>query len=306
MANAVSRAARLLPAVALMVLPAIAYAQAQTAAQALFDDGRRLLKEGNVPAACAKFAESQRLEPAGGTLMNLASCHARSGKTATAWLEFTDALTQATRDGREDRVQEAKRQLAELEPQLARITVTVDPTAPKSIEVLLDGTRLGAGAWGTALPVDPGDHEVSASAPGFVTFRTHATIASKERETIAVPALAPAPAEQAHEGTERTASRPPVLGWALVGVAILGIGAGTYFGLDAAKKKDDGESRCTPAGCTSEGASLLRQANGSAWGSNIGFAIGGIALLGAAYLFFIRPSSTTSAVSRFSRMGLSW
>src|SRR5215471_19286696 len=65
-------------------------------AEALFRHGRELLDAGKVSEACEKFAASQRADPALGTLLNLAACHEREGRTATAWSEFTDAYAQAT------------------------------------------------------------------------------------------------------------------------------------------------------------------------------------------------------------------
>ena len=55
------------------------------AAEALFREGRKLLDEGQLDAACSKLAESQRLDASPGTLGSLAQCHEKQGKTATAW-----------------------------------------------------------------------------------------------------------------------------------------------------------------------------------------------------------------------------
>ena len=43
-----------------------------------FREGRALLTEGNYDAACPKLEESQRLDPALGTLVNLAVCYEES------------------------------------------------------------------------------------------------------------------------------------------------------------------------------------------------------------------------------------
>jgi len=84
-------------------------------AQALFDEGRALMAQKRWAEACPKLAESQRLDPGGGTLLNLALCHSGEGKTATALVGLDDALAAAVRDGRADR-----EKLASLENQLLR------------------------------------------------------------------------------------------------------------------------------------------------------------------------------------------
>ena len=60
------------------------------AADVLFRRAKDALAAGNVDGACASFAESQRLDPAAGTLLNLADCEEKQGKLATAWQHFVE------------------------------------------------------------------------------------------------------------------------------------------------------------------------------------------------------------------------
>jgi hypothetical protein len=288
------RFARATLALALFSAPALATAQPSSAAEALFEDGRRLMKDGDYPAACAKFQESQRLDPAGGTLMNLAGCHAKAGRTATAWAEFNDALSQAKRENRSDRVVEASKRIAELAPLLSRLTVTVDPAPQAGLEIRLDGTALGVASWGTPIPVDPGPHELTAGAPGFVAWKKNVAIEAKASEAVRIPTLlpAPAPATPPSSAPVVVADAPhrPVSAFVLGGAGLLAIGVGATFGIVAAGKKNDSDPHCTSAGCDKTGLGLLHDANTAAWVSDISLGAGVASLAVATYLFFATPS----------------
>src|SRR5580658_1649767 len=81
--------------VALLVGARVAQAQQPSAAETLFEQGRELLATGKLVEACDKFAESQKLDPAVGTLLNLGDCYAKRGMTATAWATFMLAASTA-------------------------------------------------------------------------------------------------------------------------------------------------------------------------------------------------------------------
>src|SRR5664279_1214733 len=90
---------------AIGVTSSVAHAQGAdvATAQALFDEGKRLMNAGNFAEGCPKLVESQRLDPGGGTLFAIAICHEGEGKTATAWADYNVALAEARRDNRKDR-----------------------------------------------------------------------------------------------------------------------------------------------------------------------------------------------------------
>jgi hypothetical protein len=155
-------------------------------AQQLFDDGRALLEARRYSEACPKFAESQRLDPGGGTLVNLAYCHELEGKTATAWSEFRDALGQAIKDDRKDREDLARTHIADLAPKLMRVVVHVpERLAARDPEINLDRSKLPPTAWDTPIPVDPGEHHVSVSIAGAQPWSVAVSV-SEPGETYAV------------------------------------------------------------------------------------------------------------------------
>jgi hypothetical protein len=184
----------LLTALALYARPLAAQSQTGVAlAETLYQQARDLMSEGRYAEACPKLEESHRLDPATGTLLNLASCHENQGRLATAWFEYLDAVTMARRDGRPDRVAFAQGRLAELEPKLSRLTLVVPERANhEGLELELDGTRIGSAARGVPTPVDPGVHLVEARAPGRQPFKTTIEIGSDvEQRTFTLPELAP-------------------------------------------------------------------------------------------------------------------
>lgn len=191
--------ASLLAAAFVSFSPLMVRAQSETEvalADALYRQARDLMAAGNYDEACPKLAESHRLDRATGTLLNLAACHERQGKLASAWLEFSDALPAARRDGRPDRAKFAEDHLADLEPKLSHLTVSVPTDADDpNLELALDDTPIGRASRGVPAPVDPGHHVVVAKAPGKQTWSRAVEIGLlADQETVTIPKLQDAPA----------------------------------------------------------------------------------------------------------------
>jgi hypothetical protein len=155
-------------------------------AQALFDEARYLMEQKRYAEACPKLKESQRLDPGGGTLLNLASCHELEGKTASALDEYHEALDFALRDRRDDREKIARTHIDKLEREVPRITVKPVKFV-EGLEVKLDSTTLAPAAWGVATPVDPGRHVITATAVRHQTLTITVDIRPSERREISLP-----------------------------------------------------------------------------------------------------------------------
>lgn len=71
---------------------AIAQAESSSTAETLFREGREAVKRGDYAVACPKFEESQRLDPANGTLLNLALCEEGWGHADDARKHLREVL----------------------------------------------------------------------------------------------------------------------------------------------------------------------------------------------------------------------
>jgi hypothetical protein len=279
-------------------------ARAQTAsdkaaAEALFREGRRLFDAGQYPEACAKLAESERLDPAPGTLLNLAGCYEKNGQTASAWATFKEAAAAAHQKGRTDWEELARSRASTLEPTLSRLTMTVTVATIEGLEVKRDGAVVGKAEWGTAIPVDPGPHVIDAQAPNRAPFhRTIDVPSGGASSTVAIPDLAAAvatPAGPATGGATPQASdrgaTQRVIGLVVAGAGVVGIGIGAVFGIVAMSKENDAlHNDCTADKyCTPQGLQLSQGAHDTAMASNIAFGVGAAALAGGLVLYFVAP-----------------
>jgi hypothetical protein len=258
-------------------------------AEMLFFTARGLVEAGRYPEACAKFGESYRLDPAAGTLLNLAVCHQKEGKIASAWGEFRQSIADARKNNRPDREKIAADGIAAIEPDLPFLTITV-PDAVRKIPGLVisrNGVPLNAAAWSTELPVDPGQVEVEERAPDYKPKNLTLTIANKQHSTIAAEPLELAPIFRPPPPfwtTKRT-----VGGLLFVG-GVIAAGVGTYFGVEAISDVNSSNNNCKNdlAGvqrCNQAGVNSMNSASTEAWVAD--FTIGAGAVLGVigAYLF---------------------
>jgi len=139
------------------------------AAEQLFAAGREAFERRDFASACPKFEESQRLDPAAGTLINLAACYEKLGRLASAWETWRGALQVLTPS---DERRPAVERLAEaMEKRVPRLFIELAPGAPAGTRVARDSVDLGAASLGVGLPVDPGRHLVIVTAPGRLERR---------------------------------------------------------------------------------------------------------------------------------------
>jgi hypothetical protein len=278
---------------------------ARALARSLFEDARSLMAEKKFAEACPKLAESLRLDPAAGTQLNLAFCHEGEGRTATAWAEYNDALTQARRDGRPEREEFISSKLRGLSGKLMLLAIALAPGADvPALEVSLDGAIVGSAALGVASPVDPGVHTLEARAPGFAPWRVEVRVAVGDpKRVVTVPPLATGAPPSAGESKVRAQTTPAkpsepskegarerrTVGVVLLGAGLASASVGLAFGADAVAKWRDRNAECAH-GCSQSGVRAGDAATTSAWVSDFTIGVGVAALAAGAYLM-LAPAS---------------
>lgn len=108
---------------------------------------------------CAAAQTRHACAPSADTLLALASCHDARGSTASAWAEYQKAASLAARAKKPALAKLAAAKASSVERRLSKLVVRIAPDADApSLEVRRDGVVLDRAAWGTAQPVDPGEH----------------------------------------------------------------------------------------------------------------------------------------------------
>lgn len=301
------------------------------AAQALFDEAKKLSAAGKYPEACAKLAESNRLDPGIGTQFHLADCQEKSGKIASAWANFLEVASQARAQGQGDRERAALKRSGQLEARLPKLRIDV-PEANRvpGLEIRRDGALVGSAQWGSPVPVDPGEHELVATAPGKRTLSQKVRAEVGKTNTLVLPPLEaePASATQAaappqafvtaeavaspaeasppssdssppHDsGAEGAGPNPLIFG--LAGLGVVGLGVGTVFGLMASSTYDDSKAECQPDNpnlCSQNGVELRDDARSQGNIATVAFVVGGAALAGAGIWLLVDSGSSEKSMA---------
>jgi hypothetical protein len=237
-------------------------------AEQLFEQARTLFDHGDYAAACPRFEASYKLDPALGTLLNLATCHEKLGAIASAWGRYREVVAIAKKTGDVTRYDIAVERAAALEPRLPRLTIAAPPKSVPGLQVTRDDVAVDLAVLGAAIYVDPGEHVVTATADGRKPFTARVTLAEAEATTIQLPALAvdpdrPKPAgaiKEIHvveDGALDPGRNRRIVAIALGGTGIATIATGLGFGLSARSSWqsafDDGLCDETTRLCTREG-----------------------------------------------------
>lgn len=293
-----------------LAAPALARADDQATAVALFDEGQKEMKAKNFDKACKAFAASLALVPDSGTKGSLARCYTELGKVASAWglwRELSD--TAPTPKLREDAAQRAKK----LEPRLPKYSLKVIAPTP-GLAVTVNGTPVDPTVE-VAVPIDPGPLSVSARATGHVVWTRDETAKEGAAIVIEIPAL-----QREGSGTS-TGTQPPVPPMPIDDRArkrksrhrlglVIGAGAGgaalvvgSVFGFRARSQYADAKDTCggsiedcDPARVM-DAQAQVDDARGSGTISTVMFVAGGVFAVTGVVLYMTAPKVESRSVT---------
>lgn len=269
----------------LVLVPTTAFADEgdKAMAQSLFDAGRALLEQKAFAEACAKFEESNRLDPSAGTLLNLGQCQEAQQKSASAWASYKQAITVGRAQGVPRKVDAANEFLAALEPKLSFLTISVEGATP-GLTIRRNGVAIAEAARGTPLAIDPGPYTIEASAEGYASYSERVTIGPAEKKSFVVPKLVKLPEKPVVAPPPTSPTSFPdglfVGGVVTGGIGLVGIAIGTAFGIATLENASQIEAdECPNKACTTEGLALVEQARDISIVSTVSLAVGGAALI---------------------------
>lgn len=261
---------RALLTVLLVVAPTFAHAEGvdPVTAEALFRAGRVAAEAGNYAVACPKFEESYRLDPALGTLLNLADCEENRGELARAWHHFRQ-LREALPPS-DVRRPIAETRIRALEPRIPKLRVVL--VGGVAANVTRDDIAMGTASLDSSLPIDPGRHVIAVTAAGRHMKRYEVFVGEGDDREIAVtpgepildakpfratsivmrprddaPVTITTPAVD-HNEERRTESI--VLG----GIGVASLVAGTVFGIVALSNLSSANASCVGNVCATQDA----------------------------------------------------
>jgi hypothetical protein len=298
--RATTRVAALGAVLTALAAAPIARADDVAGAQALFDQGIADLNAGKLDQACKELAESLSKHDDSGTKGALATCYGKTGKLASAWKLWKDlADTAPAPELRSD----AAREAAALEPRLPRYVIKA-PAIP-GLVVAIGASNISDFTVTVPLPIDPGQLDVSAKAPGYKPWSS--TIALKEGAVtvVEVPALVQIPLAERpgyanYESDMHSRNLHHLVAYGLAGAGVVAMVIGGALGAHAGSEFSTAKSDCDnmidacPGSGLAAANSAFKSAQGAANASTALFVVGPVLVAGAAVSWFTAPHAETA------------
>ncbi len=276
------------------------------AARALAVEGIKLADAGNCAAAVEKLERAEALRHAPTILGRLGECQVQLGKIVLG----TENLNRVVREqlaadappAFRDAQTRAQKVLDSALPRIAKLKITVEPPGVQAA-VKVDGEAVPPAVLGYERPTDPGNHQIEATAPGYLAASSQVRLTDGGSESVTLRlqpdpnAAAAAPPPVAGGQPPATALPPPgaqpgaqpapeaavdtgsaggskVLPFVVLGVGGAGLIVSAITGVIANSKTKDLEDVCPDKQCGPKAYDDYDSANNMATVSTISFGVG--------------------------------
>jgi hypothetical protein len=293
------------------------------AARALGQEGVRLAEAGNCQEAVDKLSRAEKIFHAPTTLARLGECQVQLGKI----VDGTENLNKVSRESLAPGAppafvaaqERARKVLAEARPKIAKLKIAVAGPQDVTWTVKVDGETMPLANLNTNRPIDPGEHNVEVTAPGYKRASTKVTLTEGGTDSVALtlepdpnaPKAAPLANTQSDpnrdgnqtlskpESPQEPPSRAPA--YVALGLGVAGVAVGSIFGLMATSKKSDLDNACQNKICGPAQQDDLDSGKTLGTISTVGFIVGGVGLVAGAYLFFTSGSSAGGKAAKSAK-----
>jgi hypothetical protein len=319
----------------LSAVPAAAQTEEEVAgARSAATQGVKAYEAGDYAQALDLFQRAESLVHAPPHVLFMARAHEKLGHLVTARELYNKIMRenlppsapQAFRDAQTA----AEEEIKNVEPRLARLTVSVEAPAGVVPMVTMDGKEVPAALLGVPRPVDPGEHVVEAKAEGYLPAQQKTALSEGGTGTLALklevdpaavvappPEPAQAQSEPAATGATPEDQAPPsgsdlaIPAYISLGVGALGLGAGVMFTLQSSSKRSDADDKyaeCASRGVdgqckqddplASEVASLDDEAGSAKTLAVVGYAVGGLGVAAGVTLLYLDSQGGSASEPR--------
>ena len=302
---------------------AAAYAQDEpssadmASARALGQEGVKLADAGNCPEAVEKLSRAERIFHAPTTLARLGECQVQMGRL----VDGTENLNKVVRETLASSAPPAFRQaqeraakiLGEARPKIAKLKIAVAGPQDVAWTVKVDGEAIPLANLNMNRPIDPGEHVVDATAPGYKVARAKVNLPEAGTDSVAltlepdpnapkvVATVAPSSLSPTSSGAESAARTEAAIApnrvpaYIAIGVGVAGLGVGGILGLMATSKKNDLDSACPDKLCPADQQDNIDTGKSMATISTVGFVVGAVGLVVGGYLYLTAGPSKSGA-----------
>ena len=223
----------------------------KAAARSIAVEGIKAAQAGDCAQAVPKLEQAEQLYHSVVHLRYLAECASSDGNYVAAteyWRSIIQDPEQSSSSSAvKEAIEMAPQELRELLPKLAQ-TRLVPAESYNNLTIELDGVALDTAMLDIAIPMNPGEHQLTLHADGYQEFSTQFSLVSgEEQELVLRLEAATSQATENADQTSEASQGPNIAAWSLIGGGILLAGAAFIPWASANSKTDSLLASCDPS-----------------------------------------------------------